>query len=74
MWCDSFHRNAEYAVRPLQRKFRLRSHYQTDEAETRRIDLCAACAREHGVDDPTGFSLANLLAALDESPKGRKKG
>jgi len=26
-----------------------------------RIDLCEACAKEHGVNDPAGFSLADLL-------------
>jgi protein arginine kinase activator len=28
-------------------------------------DLCQDCAKTKGVDDPTGFSLAELLAGLD---------
>jgi protein arginine kinase activator len=26
-----------------------------------KIDLCETCAKTHGVNDPTGFSLADLL-------------
>jgi protein arginine kinase activator len=29
-----------------------------------KIDLCEACAKEKGVQDPTGFSLADLLVGL----------
>jgi protein arginine kinase activator len=28
------------------------------------IHLCEHCSKKHGVDDPTGFSLADLLHAL----------
>jgi protein arginine kinase activator len=29
-----------------------------------KVDLCEACAKEKGVQDPTGFSLADLLVGL----------
>lgn len=29
-----------------------------------RIDLCEDCAKEHGVNDPAGFSLADLLTKM----------
>ena len=29
-----------------------------------KVDLCEACSKEKGVDDPTGFSLADLLLGL----------
>jgi protein arginine kinase activator len=29
-----------------------------------KIDLCETCAITHGVNDPTGFSLADLLKQL----------
>ncbi|KAB2655456.1 MAG: excinuclease ABC subunit B [Verrucomicrobia bacterium] len=32
--------------------------------ETKKIDLCEACSKEKGVDDPTGFSIADLLLGL----------
>jgi protein arginine kinase activator len=35
-----------------------------------RINLCQPCARKHGVDDPTGFSLADLLCVLGKKPIG----
>ena len=33
----------------------------------RRVDLCADCAKKKGVDDVSGSSLADLLAALGMS-------
>lgn len=30
----------------------------------RKVDLCESCANTHGVNDPTGFSLATLLQQL----------
>jgi protein arginine kinase activator len=30
-----------------------------------KIDLCEACAKADGVNDPTGFSLAGLLQNLE---------
>ena len=37
--------------------------------EVKKVDLCEACAREKGVNDPTGFSLADLLLGLGASQK-----
>src|SRR5437016_7216283 len=34
---------------------------QMVEGKTKKVDLCEACSKEKGVDDPTGFSLADLL-------------
>lgn len=37
---------------------------QMAEGKTQKIDLCEACSKAKGVDDPTGFSLADLLLGL----------
>ncbi len=37
---------------------------QMIEGKTKKIDLCEACSKAKGVDDPTGFSLADLLLGL----------
>jgi protein arginine kinase activator len=37
---------------------------QLIEGKTQKIDLCESCSKEKGVDDPTGFSLADLLLGL----------
>lgn len=37
---------------------------QMIEGKTKKVDLCEACSKEKGVDDPTGFSLADLLLGL----------
>src|SRR5690242_14365787 len=34
---------------------------QMVEGKTKKVDLCESCSKEKGVDDPTGFSLADLL-------------
>ena len=34
------------------------------EGKTKKVDLCEGCSKEKGVDDPTGFSLADLLLGL----------
>jgi protein arginine kinase activator len=34
-----------------------------------KVDLCDDCAKEKGVDDPTGSSLAHLLLGLGASPE-----
>ncbi len=31
---------------------------------TKKVDLCEACSKAKGVDDPTGFALADLLLGL----------
>jgi protein arginine kinase activator len=35
-----------------------------NEGKTKKVDLCETCSKEKGVDDPTGFSLADLLLGL----------
>lgn len=44
---------------------------QIVEGKMQKVDLCEACAKEKGVSDPTGFSLADLLLGLGaaEEPK-----
>ena len=37
---------------------------QMIEGKTKKVDLCEGCSKEKGVDDPTGFSLADLLLGL----------
>ncbi len=37
---------------------------QMIEGKTKKVDLCEACSKDKGVDDPTGFSLADLLLGL----------
>lgn len=37
---------------------------QMVEGKTKKVDLCEACSKDKGVDDPTGFSLADLLLGL----------
>jgi protein-arginine kinase activator protein McsA len=38
--------------------------------KTTKIDLCETCAKEHGVHDPTGFSLLDLMKKI-EARRGR---
>lgn len=37
---------------------------QMVEGKTKKVDLCETCSKEKGVDDPTGFSIADLLLGL----------
>lgn len=37
---------------------------QIIEGKTKKVDLCEACSKAKGFDDPTGFSLADLLLGL----------
>ena len=37
---------------------------QTEANLAAKIDLCEDCAKKHGVNDPAGFSLADLLAVV----------
>jgi protein arginine kinase activator len=34
---------------------------------TAKIDLCNECAKEHGVNDPAGFSMADLITAAKKA-------
>ena len=40
---------------------------QMVEGKTKKIDLCESCSKAKGVDDPAGFSLADLLLGLGAS-------
>jgi protein arginine kinase activator len=40
---------------------------QMDQGKTKKVDLCESCSKEKGVDDPTSFSLADLLLGLGAS-------
>ncbi len=40
---------------------------QMVEGKIKKLDLCEACSKAKGVDDPTGFSLADLLMGLGAS-------
>lgn len=42
---------------------------QIVENQVKKVDLCEGCAKEKGVNDPTGFSLADLLLGLGASQK-----
>jgi hypothetical protein len=35
----------------------------------RRLDLCEDCAKSHGINDPTGFSLASLMEGVKKQKK-----
>ncbi len=37
------------------------------EGKIKKLDLCEACSKAKGLDDPTGFSLADLLMGLGAS-------
>lgn len=37
--------------------------------EVKKVDLCDACAKEKGINDPTVFSIADLLLGLGASQK-----
>jgi protein arginine kinase activator len=37
---------------------------QIIEGKTKKVDLCEACSKAKGVDDPKGFALADLLLGL----------
>ena len=42
---------------------------QTFGDKSRRLDLCEDCAKTHGVNDPTGFSLATLFETVKKQKK-----
>ncbi len=47
---------------------------QMDKGETKKIDLCEECAKVKGIDDPTGFSLADLLLGLGAAQEMEQSG
>ncbi|HTH49446.1 MAG TPA: UvrB/UvrC motif-containing protein [Candidatus Limnocylindria bacterium] len=45
-------------------------HYtQIVDNQVKKVDMCEACAKEKGVNDPASFSLADLLLGLGASQK-----
>ena len=41
---------------------------QIVEGKTRKMDLCEACSKEKGIDDPTGLPLAGLMVEMGNRP------
>ena len=42
---------------------------QMVEGKIRKVDLCESCAKDKGIDDPTGFSLADVLTGMEAVQK-----
>ena len=42
---------------------------QMVEGKIRKVDLCESCAKDKGIDDPTGFSLADVLTGMEAGQK-----
>ncbi len=42
---------------------------QMVEGKIRKVDLCESCAKDKGIDDPTGFSLADVLTGMETVQK-----
>ena len=40
---------------------------QIIEGKTKKVDLCEACSKAKGIDDPKGLALADLLLGLGAS-------
>ena len=56
---------------------RERSHRASDPDrgdKMQKVDLCEECAKTKGVNDPTGFSLADLLLGLGASQEIEQAG
>jgi protein arginine kinase activator len=47
---------------------------QIIEGKTKKVDLCEECSKAKGVDDPTGFSLADLLLGLGAAQEMEQAG
>lgn len=45
---------------------------QIVEGKMQKVNLCESCASEKGVDDPTGFALADLLLGLGSQEQVKK--
>jgi protein arginine kinase activator len=45
---------------------------QIQDGKTKKVDLCEECSKAKGVDDPTGFSLADLLLGLGAAQEMEK--
>jgi protein arginine kinase activator len=44
------------------------------DGKTKKVDLCEECSKAKGVDDPTGFSLADLLLGLGAAQEMEQAG
>jgi protein arginine kinase activator len=42
---------------------------QIVDGKTSKADLCEACSKEKGVDDPTGFPLFGLVVETGKGPR-----
>lgn len=42
---------------------------QMVEGKIKKVDLCETCAKDKGIDDPTGFSLADVLTGMEAVQK-----
>lgn len=47
---------------------------QIVDGKMQKVDLCESCAKEKGVSDPTGFSLADLLLGLGAAEELKPSG
>lgn len=47
---------------------------QIIDGKTKKVDLCEECSKTKGVDDPTGFSLADLLLGLGAAQEMEQAG
>lgn len=47
---------------------------QMVEGKTKKVDLCEACSKSKGVDDPAGFSLADVLLGLGAAQEEQSSG
>ena len=47
---------------------------QIVENEVKKVDLCEECAKEKGVNDPTGFAIADLLLGLGAAQQMEEAG
>lgn len=45
---------------------------QIVDGKMQKVNLCEACSKENGVNDPTGFALADLLLGLGDSQQIEK--
>ncbi len=44
-----------------------------EDGKVRKVNLCRSCAEERGVDDPTGYSLVDMLQGMgEETSSGRR--
>ena len=59
--------NSSYALQFCKKNEATVHLTQIVEDKMQKVDLCEECAKEKGVNDPTGFSLADLLLGLGAS-------